>query len=121
MHGNKDQILNLNKIKIDNSEYNSLSRQIIKNKDILYLKDLKIAFFSNYTLEILEPYLIVEFAKQGYLLSANYNTYGMIESKLFDAESDVYKNSFDLFFIDLKFEDIFSDFNNYQINLNEKK
>ena len=121
MNGKKNLINKLNKNKIDSFEYNSLSRQIIKNKDYLDLKSLKIAFFSNYTIEILEPYLIVALAKEGYFLDASYNNYGMIENNVFDAESNIYKNNYDIFFIDLKFEDIFPDFNNYQFNLTEKK
>lgn len=121
MNGKKNLINKLDKNKIDNFEYNSLSRHITKNKDYLDLKTLKIAFFSNYTIEILEPYLIVELAKKGYFLNASYNNYGMIENNVFNSESNIYKNNFDIFFIDLKFEDIFPDFNNYQFNLTEKK
>ena len=73
MNGKKNLINKLDKNKIDNFEYNSLSRHITKNKDYLDLKSLKIAFFSNYTIEILEPYLIVELAKKGYFLNASYN------------------------------------------------
>lgn len=121
MSGKKNLINKLDENNIDNSEYNSLSRQIIKNKNYLNLKSLKIAFFSNYTIEILEPYLMVELAKKGYFLNASYNSYGMIENNVFNAESNIYQNKFDIFFIDLKFEDIFPDFNNYQFNLTEKK
>ena len=40
MNGKKDLINKLDKNKIDNFEYNSLSRNIIKNKDYLDLKSL---------------------------------------------------------------------------------
>ena len=100
MSGKNNLINKINKSIIDNNEYNTLSREIKKNKNYLDLKTLKIAFFSNYTIEILEPYLTVELAKKGYLLNACYNSYGMIENNCLTAESNIYKNNFDIFFID---------------------
>ena len=44
----------------------------------------------------------------------------MIENNVFNSESNIYKNNFDIF-IDLKFEDVFPDFNSYKFTLTEKK
>ena len=117
-----NKIINdLSEKELNSSEYINLSRKFYKNKKILDLKPLNIAFFSNYTLEFLEPYLNVNLAKKGYFLSANYNTYGMIEQNIFNSSSEIYTKEFDIFFFDLKFEDIFPNFEDYQIGLNQDK
>ena len=119
--GKKKLINNLLQKDITSSEYTNLSRQVYKNKKELKYKSLKVAFFSNYTIEFLEPYLNVNLAKQGYVLSANYYTYGMIEKNILDSSSEIYSNNFDIYFIDLKFEDMFPDFEDYQISLDDYK
>ena len=106
---------------MSSSEHIELSRKFYKNKKVLGLKPLNVAFFSNYTLEFLDPYLNVNLAKKGYFLSSNYNTYGMIEQNIFSPSSEIYTKEFDIFFIDLKFEDIFPDFEGSQIGLNQYK
>ena len=112
---------NLEEKGLSSSEYIELSRKFYKNKKALDLKPLNIAFFSNYTLEFLEPFLNVNLAKKGFFLSADYNTYGMIEQNIFNPTSKIYTKKFDIFFIDLKFEDIFPDFEISQIGLNQDK
>ena len=118
----KNKILNnLSEKKMSSSEHIELSRKFYKNKKVLGLKPLNVAFFSNYTLEFLDPYLNVNLAKKGYFLSSNYNTYGMIEQNIFSPSSEIYTKEFDIFFIDLKVEDIFPDFEGSQIGLNQYK
>jgi len=45
----------------------------------------------------------------------------MIEKNILDSSSEIYSNNFDIYFIDLKFEDMFPDFEDYQISLDDYK
>ena len=69
------------------SDYARASREIEENDS---LNKINIAFLSSYTSEVLNPYIVVELAKNGYKGSLYYAPFNQFEQEIYNPDSELY-------------------------------
>lgn len=73
------------------AEYMALARQINGTGDAADLDALRVAFLSTYFTGFIEPFLVVEGARQGLAIRTYYGAFGQFEQELADSESALYR------------------------------
>ncbi len=84
------------------SDYARASREIEKS---VSLKNINICFLSSYTSEVLNPYIIVELAKNGYKGSLYYAPFNQFEQEIYNPDSGLYLFDPDIVLIHSRIED----------------
>ena len=99
----KNYFVNLKK---DPSKYYELSRKI--NSLTKGFDNIKVVFLSNFTLELLEPFIKVELAKRKFKPNISFEPYDQVEQTIYNLDSNIYKKT-DAIVIALKIENFFPD------------
>lgn len=84
------------------SDYARAAREIEKS---VSLKKINICFLSSYTSEVLNPYIIVELAKNGYKGSLYYAPFNQFEQEIYNPDSGLYLFDPDVVVIHSRIED----------------
>ena len=75
-------------------EYITKARKLDNVSKINNLKKISLSFYSNFTSELLDAFLKLNFCEIGYLVDINYFSYGKIEENIFNNS----KNQSDIVF-----------------------
>ena len=98
-------------------EYITKARELDKIDKVDNLKRISINFYSNFTSELLDAFIKVEFYKVGYLAAVYYFSYGKIEESIFNSTS----LDPDITFFHFRTEDFFPSLSNKLIQEKKKE
>ncbi len=91
------------------ADYHRLAREIVQTDSrdaALRLHSVKLAALSTHSLQFIEPFLIVEGARQGLLIESCFGEFGQLEQQLVDGHSLLYQFNPDVLVLSLRFEDL---------------
>jgi FkbH-like protein len=98
------------------ASYLDAARKIDK-EGVEGLRPLNVAILSTYTTEVLRPYLQVESAAKGLLVSLYFAPFNQLEQQVLDDNSDFYKSSPDVVIIAARIEEMNKDLIHRYVNL----